>query len=218
MRSTKRAGSGKILSYTFEEFVTRVKSFHGFEAVGVIVGGFMVDLAYRHLPKKGLFDALCETAKCLPDSIQLLTPCTTGNGWLTVINVGRFALTLYDKETGEGIRVFVDPARIEAWPELNAWFLKLKTKKEQDVETLLEEAKRAGANICGVEAVRVADSLRLRKRHRGGFAVCPVCKEAYPLADGSSCLACQGREELYGAVERKVVVRKPSSRIRSRES
>ena len=70
MESTKRERSGKILSYTFEEFVSRVKSFHGFEAVGVIVGGFMVDLAYKHLPKKGLFDALCETPKCLPDSIH----------------------------------------------------------------------------------------------------------------------------------------------------
>jgi formylmethanofuran dehydrogenase subunit E len=208
MRSTKRERSGKVLSYTFEEFVSRVKSFHGFEAVGVIVGGFMVDLAYKHLPKEGvLFDALCETPKCLPDSIQLLTPCTTGNGWLTVINVGRFALTLYDKATGEGVRVFVDPARIEAWPELKAWFLKLKTKKEQDVNLLLDEAKRAGGNICGVERVRVADSLRLRKRHRGEFAICPVCKEAYPLADGTTCLACRGSEELYGAVEREVLDR-----------
>jgi formylmethanofuran dehydrogenase subunit E len=203
MRSTKRERSGKILSYTFEEFVSRVKSFHGFEAVGVILGGFMVDLAYKHLPKKGLFDALCETPKCLPDSIQLLTPCTTGNGWLTVVNVGRFALTLYDKETGEGIRVFVDPARVEAWPELKAWFLKLKTKKEQDVSRLLDEAKRAGGDICGVQRVRVADSIRLRKRHRGEFVICPVCKEAYPLADGTTCLACRGSEDLYGAVERE---------------
>ncbi len=208
MKSTKKERSGKVLSYTFEEFVSRVKSFHGFEAVGVIVGGFMVDLAYKHLPKKGqLFDALCETPKCLPDAIQLLTPCTTGNGWLTVVNVGRFALTLYDKETGEGVRVFVDPARIEAWPELKAWFLKLKTKKEQDVSRLLDEAKRAGGDICGVGRVRVADSLRLRKRHRGEFAICPVCKEAYPLADGTSCLACQGSEELYGAVEREALDR-----------
>jgi len=208
MSTTKRARSAKILSYTFDQFSKRVKSFHGYEAVGVIVGGFMVDLAYGHLPKSGrLFDALCETPKCLPDAIQLLTPCTTGNGWLTVINVGRFALTLYDKETGEGVRVFIDPARIEAWPELKAWFFKLKTKKEQDVNRLLDEAKRAGGNICGVERVRVAESIRLRQRHRGEFAVCPVCREAYPLADGGSCLACQGREELYGAGERKVVDR-----------
>ncbi len=118
-----------IRNYTFEEFVERVKEFHGYEAPGVIIGGFMVDLAYRHLPKEGLFDALCETPKCLPDAIQLLTPCTVGNGWLTVVNVGRFALTLYNKESGEGVRVFVDTEKLEVWPELKTWFFKLKTEE-----------------------------------------------------------------------------------------
>jgi len=181
----------KIRSYTFGEFVERVKSFHGFEAPGVIIGGFMVDLAYRHLPREGLFNALCETAKCLPDSLQLLTPCTLGNGWLTVLNVGRFAFTLYDKETGEGVRVFIDPAKLEAWPEIKAWFLKLKTKEQQDFGRLIDEARRAGALICGIEHVRVPEGLR-EKKHRGQIAVCPRCKEAYPLADGTVCLACQG--------------------------
>ena len=160
MRSARKEASGKFLSYSFEEFVDLVKSFHGFGAVGVIVGGFMVNLAYKHLPEKGLFDAVCETPKCLPDAVQLLTPCTTGNGWLTVINVGRFALTLYDKETGVGVRVFVDPVKLEAWPELKAWFLKLKTKEEQDSDRILDEARRAGAGICGVEHVKVVGRIR----------------------------------------------------------
>ncbi len=99
-------GLMKIRNYTFEEFVDRVKEFHGYEAPGVIIGGFMIDLAYRHLPEGGLFDALSETPKCLPDAIQLLTPCTVGNGWLTVVNVGRYALTLYDQgEWGRGAGV-----------------------------------------------------------------------------------------------------------------
>ena len=41
-----------IRNYTFEEFVERVKEFHGYAAPGVIIGGFMVDLAYRSLPGK----------------------------------------------------------------------------------------------------------------------------------------------------------------------
>jgi formylmethanofuran dehydrogenase subunit E len=121
-----------IRSYTFEEFVERVHVFHGFAAPGVLIGGFMVDLAYQHLPQEGLFDAISETPKCLPDAVQLLTPCTVGNGWLTVINLGRYAITLYDKSNGQGVRVFLDPAKIEAWSEIKGWFFKLKTKKEQD--------------------------------------------------------------------------------------
>ena len=189
----------RVRSYTFEEFVDRVRSFHGFEAIGVIIGGFMVDLACSRLPEKALFDAVCETSKCLPDAVQLLMPCTLGNGWVKVIDVGRFALTIYDKETGEGVRVFVDPAKISAWPELEAWFFKLKTKKEQALDRLLDEARRAGAGMCGIQRVKVTHRVRARRR-RGPFAVCPVCNEAYPLADGATCLACQG-EGIYEAGE-----------------
>jgi formylmethanofuran dehydrogenase subunit E len=189
--------SPRIRSFTFEEYVERVKSFHGFEAIGVIIGGFMVDRAYKNLPHEGLYDALCETRKCLPDAIQLLTPCTIGNGWLTVVNFGRYALTLYDKETGEGVRVFVDPDRIEEWPEIKSWFFKLKPKKEQDDRLLMEQVRQAGGEICGVQPVRVAGRL-FERRHRGGFALCPSCKEAYPAADGPICVACR-EQVLYEA-------------------
>ncbi len=46
----------------------------------------MVDLALKNLPKGEFFDALCETPACLPDAVQLLTPCTVSNGWLKVVN------------------------------------------------------------------------------------------------------------------------------------
>lgn len=180
-----------IRSYTFEEYLERIQSFHGFAAPGVVIGGFMVDLAYQHLPEDGLFNAVCETAKCLPDAIQLLTSCTVGNGWLTVINIGRYAMTLYDKSKGEGIRVSLDPVKLEAWPEIMSWFLKMKPKKEQDYQILMEQIKEAGASICGIQHVKVALPF-LQKKHRSGIVICPHCKEAYPLADGAICLGCQG--------------------------
>ena len=37
----------------------------------MVLGGFMVDGAYKHLPEGGFFDALCETRACLPDAIQI---------------------------------------------------------------------------------------------------------------------------------------------------
>jgi len=178
-----------IRSYTYEKFVEMAKEFHGYEAPGIIVGGFMVDLAYRHLPKDGLFDAISESPKCLPDAIQLLTPCTIGNGWLTVVNVGRFALTLYDKHTGEGIRVFIDPKKLENWPEIKTWFFKTKPKREQDTQRLHEEIKQAGESILGVMRVKVAKRF-LEKSKRGAFVVCPRCNEAYPAADGPVCRSC----------------------------
>jgi formylmethanofuran dehydrogenase subunit E len=180
-----------ICSYTLEEFIERVQSLHGFAAPGVVIGGFMVDLAKQHLPEEGLFNAVSETAKCLPDAIQLLTSCTVGNGWLTVINIGRYALTLYEKSNGGGIRVFLDPAKVEAWPEIKNWLFKLKPKKEQDLELLMKQIKEAGARICGIQHVTVALHL-LEKKHRGDIVQCPRCNEAYPGDDGEICLACQG--------------------------
>ncbi|MFQ6121448.1 MAG: FmdE family protein [Dehalococcoidales bacterium] len=180
-----------ICSYTFEEYVNLVKSFHGYAAPGVVIGGFMVDLAFKHLPKDGLFDAICETPVCLPDAIQLLTPCTIGNGWLKVINMGRFALTIYEKYQGEGIRVFLDPTKVEVWSEIKSWFFKLKSKKEQDSKLLIEQIREAGSNICGIQRVKVNPPFR-KKQRRGGLTICPLCREAYPVDDGEVCRACQG--------------------------
>ncbi len=98
-----------IGSYAFDEYLQVVKSFHGHLAPGMIIGGVMVDLAQRQLAPEVLYDAVCETRNCLPDAVQLLTPCTIGNGWLKVVNIGRFALTLYDKYEGEGVACDTPP-------------------------------------------------------------------------------------------------------------
>jgi len=181
----------KIGTYTTEEYIELIRSFHGNPAPGLIIGGFMVDLARKHLPEGILFDAICETQTCLPDAVQLLTPCTVGNGWLRVLGFGRFAICLYDKYEGDGVRVFLDTEKIKNWPEINAWFLKLKPKKDQDSDALRDQIIKAGPEILSVERVRV-DMTKLGKKGKGAIAACPSCGEAYPAKDGASCLACQG--------------------------
>lgn len=185
--------------YSFEQFLERATAFHGNEAPGLVIGGYMVELAKSRLPEGTIFDALVETPKCLPDAVQLLTPCSVGNGWMRVINWGLYALTLYDKYTGKGVRVYLDQARLERWPEIKAWYLKLKPAKEQDKARLLEEMRRAGESVCGVKPVRVKIEL-LEKESMGTIAICPVCKEAYPSKDGSVCRRCEG-EPLYLEME-----------------
>ncbi len=180
-----------ICSKTYEEYVELVISFHGYAAPGLLIGGFMVDLACRQLPDEGLYDALCETPACLPDAVQLLTPCTIGNGWLKIANLGRFALSFYEKYGGEGVRVYVDPQKLKVWPEIYNWFFKLTPKPEQDTERLLNEIKEAGASFCGIQTVKLKSRF-LKITHRRGFAVCPLCNESYPLDDGGICRACQG--------------------------
>jgi len=181
----------KIRSYTFDEYIEVVRSFHGYPAPGVLIGGFMVELAYRNLPSEGLFDVICESEKCLPDSVQLLTPCTIGNSWLKVMNTGRFALIIYDKQTGDGIRVYVDTAKLEKWPEIKAWFLKTKTKKEQDSTLLLNQIGEAGTAILSFQKIKM-DISTLRSKH-DKIKICPECNESYPASDGEICLGCRGK-------------------------
>ncbi|MBN2124668.1 MAG: formylmethanofuran dehydrogenase subunit E family protein [Deltaproteobacteria bacterium] len=179
--------------YTFEEYVALIRDFHGHPAPGLLIGGAMVDLALQHLPEGVLFDAICETHNCLPDAVQLLTPCTVGNGWLKVLSLGRFSLAFYDKFEGKGIRVFLDPEKLESWPEIRDWFFKRKPKKEQDSERLLQDIRAAGSGHLGLEQVQVKPDL-LIKQHLGPTGLCPLCKEAYPLKHGARCLACQGED------------------------
>ncbi len=181
----------KIGPHTFDEFVDIVKTFHGYQAPGVLIGGFMVDLALKNLPEGEFFDAVCETPKCLPDAIQLLTPNTIGNGWLKIVNFGRYALSLYEKYNGTGVRVFLDQKKLEDWPEIKTWFFKLKPKKEQDSQLLQDRIKEAGFSIYSFHSVQLQPQF-IKKKSRGAITVCPLCQEAYPSADGGICRACQG--------------------------
>jgi formylmethanofuran dehydrogenase subunit E len=177
--------------YTFKEFLSLVESFHGSAAPGVVLGGIMVEAARCRLPEGILFDAVAETRACLPDAVQLLTPCTIGNGWLKVVDLGRFALSLYDKYQGEGIRVYLDPARVQDYPEIANWYLKLKSKRDQDKDLVLAQIRTAGTDILDWQRVNLRPQF-LGKKGRGGMNVCPLCREAYPAQDGGICRACQG--------------------------
>jgi formylmethanofuran dehydrogenase subunit E len=155
------------------------------------MGGFMVDLALSRMPRDILLDAISETSQCLPDAIQILTPCTIGNGWLKVIHLGRFALSLYEKYEGKGVRVYLDPGQLESWPEVKSWLLKLKPKKEQNSELLQAQIREAGHRLYGVQPVRIQSHL-LKKRSKGAIASCVLCGEPYPQRDGPVCRGCQG--------------------------
>jgi len=189
---SKLAGDGKMSSYTYDEYKNIVKEFHGSLAPGLLIGGFMVDLALKNLPGGQFFDAIAETKTCLPDAIQLLTPCTIGNGWLRVMNFSRFAITLYEKEKGEGVRVYIDSKKIEAWPEVRDWFFKVRPKKEQNYQLLLDQIFDAGAGLCSMKKVRVRPELTGFHAHGSRIAICPSCGEAFKIKNGDKCPACSG--------------------------
>ena len=182
-----------IENYSFEEFKGLAERFHGYAAPGLLLGGYMVALAKSRLPEGTLFEAISETRKCLPDAVQLLSLCSMGNNWLKVRDLGRYAVTLYDKYTGKGVRVSVSIDKLKEWPEYHAWLMKLKAKKDQDEDQILREIEEAGDSVCVVEDVTVDASL-LGHKHSCGIAICPICGEGYPEDNGPICRGCQGED------------------------
>jgi len=187
----------------YDAFVDQVRRFHGYAAPGVLLGGAMVEAARQRLAPGALFDAVCESVKCLPDAIQLLTPCTVGNGWLRILDFGIFALTLYDKHTGHGWRVHLDVDKLGAFAAIRAWFLKETPKAAQDGARLAAEIRQAGRDVLTVTAVTVRAEVLHRKRG-GAIVRCPLCGAVYPTGFGAICRACQG-ESPYGASPQTVL-------------
>lgn len=181
-----------IGSYSFDEFKAMAEKFHGYPSPGLLVGAYMVEMAKSALPEGTLFEAVVESGKCLPDAVQLLTLCSTGNKRLKVVKLGRWALTFFDKYSGIGVRAHLDPARLEPWPEIRAWFFKEKAKADQNMEKLLREIESAGDLICACTPVRIHEALR-GHAPMGAIRVCPGCGEAYPADDGDLCLGCRGQ-------------------------
>jgi formylmethanofuran dehydrogenase subunit E len=177
-----------------QDWVTRSIRFHTHAAPGVLIAVFMVDLATELLgarPGERLY-AVCETKKCAPDPLQVVLGCTAGNKRLQVIPIGRFALTLNrptDSPTTEGVRVFVDPARLTAFPTIQAWYTNARgfDKKGQE-DALYEEILRAGRKILSHEKV----NLKVPPKGEWDSATCACCGEMVPsdLLEGDVCRGC----------------------------
>ena len=180
-----------IGQWSHEDFIAQVLKFHGHAAPGVIIGGYMVEKARRALPGGILFDAVSETVQCLPDAVQMLTPCTVGNGWLRICNFGIYALSLYDKYTGEGVRVRLDVDKLDRWPHTRIWLLKEKPKSEQEPELLRAEMAEAAMDMLSLSKIQIRPEL-LRRKGKGAIVRCPLCSEWYPAAFGRICRSCQG--------------------------
>lgn len=179
-----------IGKYTRQEYLQLSGEFHGCVSPGVLIGGIMVGMAQKEFAPEQLCDVICETQSCLPDAVQLLTPCTTGNGWMKIVNTGRFAVSFYDKQTGEGVRVYIDLKKLEKWDEMYAWFLKLKPKHDQNRDELQRQILAAGENILSVQRIQVNPEF-MALSPKGAIAICGSCGEAYPKKDGAVCIACQ---------------------------
>ncbi len=177
--------------YSYRKSLELIRGFHGHTAPGLIVGVKMVALAMAHMEEDILFDVVCETRSCLPDAVQMLTLCTVGNGWLKIKDIGRYALNVYNKFEGDGVRVFIDSEKLKQFPEFYCWFYKIKPKKDQDFDLLMHEIKTAGDQVLSLQKIQIQPQY-LIKQSKGKISTCPECGEAYPKFQGEICMGCQG--------------------------
>ncbi len=182
--------SVSVCGISIEDYFRAAEKMHGNLAPGLVIGGFMVDLARSKMGEQTMCDVIVETSACLPDAVQLLTPCSTGNGWMKIKNLGKYALTMYDKFQGHGVRVWLDCSKLDPYPDFKEWFLKLKPKKEQSKVRILDDMLQAGPSVLSYRHVFVPP---VPKRSKGAIEICSKCGEAYPAKDGPVCLQCQGR-------------------------
>jgi len=174
--------------------ILRLSEFHTYPAPGVLIGAFMVDWALELLgasPDRKLY-GVCETPKCLPDALQILARCTTGNNRLRVVPIGKFAITLNaptDNKTADAVRVFVDLEKLKKFPTIDIWYANSPAYDKHTMkERLQDEIFRAGRDILSYEKVRVL----VTKKKKWKSVTCPCCGETVPdyLFEGDRCGAC----------------------------
>ena len=172
-----------------ERYLQVIEEFHGILAPGIIIGGFMVDFCVEPLKTVSMIDCIVETGKCLPDAIQILTPCSVGNGWMKILDHGKFALTCYDKETGLGYRVRLNYETMQQYSSLHDWFFKRVPKFQNPLEGLNKEATEAGRSILVRNQVLVEMS-RIKKIELAKPRICPICHESF-RSPGTICKNCK---------------------------
>ena len=184
------ASDSLVCGRTLEEFLQTIESFHGWKAPGLVLGGFMVDWAQELIGTGVETDAIVESSHCLPDAIQLFTPCTIGNGWLKIVDWDKFAICLYDRNHLNGVRVWLDIGKLKDFPDLYNWYMRLVPKKSLPLEVLLETILAARRSVLSASSIRMKELFQRKKKTETD--VCDQCGEAYSTSQGELCSACQG--------------------------
>jgi formylmethanofuran dehydrogenase subunit E len=176
---------------TPEEYLFKVEEFHGHVSPGTTMGGFLVSAAWDILGDSPYLNAVSETVVCLPDAVQLLTPCTLGNGFLQVLDWGKFAVTLYDRQSLAGARAWIDAQGIEEHPLVADWYLRRPEAGSVEKEEVVRAIIGGGYRLIQAEAVRMKAALK--DTDKVPTTACPGCGEYHPRRQGELCPACAGQ-------------------------
>lgn len=190
----KRSMDAAGVPERLQQEILQLAVFHTYPAPGVLIGAFMVDYAMELLgaTKGEKLYGVCETPKCLPDSLQVLAHITTGNNRLKIIPIGKFAITMNapsEDGVASGVRVYVDLEKLKKYPTVDIWYANSPAFDKKTMKGLLfDEIFRAGRSILSFEHVRIP----VQKKKKWSSVTCPQCGESVPdyLIEGDRCGAC----------------------------
>ena len=185
-----------ICGVDLDEYILQMEAFHGYRSPGMLLGGFMIGAALDRLGPTPYLNVATETVVCLPDAVQLLTPCTIGNGFLQLLDWGVFALTAYDRLQLTGVRASLDLDQMATYPRIHEWFDRTNRSGEKPpFEAFMEETLAAHGNLILCGEVKMQRALKENQRVATGR--CQTCGESYALHLGPRCPACSG-DGYYG--------------------
>jgi len=184
------------------QWYDRACEFHCHRAPGLLIGIAMIDVARTELGQtQGKMNAVCESVSCLCDVTQLLTGCTIGNRYLKIHgHLGRFALTLFDRDNGNGIRVFIDLDRIDAseTPELHKFFFRQRSAevkaggpaRAESARIVVDEFMKVRHKVIKTQKVSVHS---YGKESKLPAARCEKCHESFlKTGEETVCEICSG--------------------------
>jgi formylmethanofuran dehydrogenase subunit E len=189
-KNDHRMPSPSVAGVHKKDVLMEMEDFHGRQTAGLVLGGLMVDLGIELLGGFSDPAAIVETQCYLPDAVQVLTPCTIGNGRLVILDWGKMALCLYDKDKLAGYRIWLDLKKARPIPSIYNWHMRLLPELALRDDPVIEDLLSAGRSILSWRAVPITHPLG--GRTKPALAVCPRCEEAYPEVQGDKCLSCQG--------------------------
>ncbi|MEW5805086.1 MAG: FmdE family protein [bacterium] len=171
--------------------ISKLEKFHGALVPGLIIGAYMVELAYEKLGDAQMIDAVVESKKCIADAVQLMTTCTLGNGWLKVYDWGIFAITLYDKKSKRGVRVYLDMGKIPKESITYKWFFREIGKGSH--EEVNQELLAFKKSIFSYDYVQV----EIKKKERASIRLCAQCGSPFPSEGSDECMSCREGSTYY---------------------
>ncbi|WP_022665826.1 FmdE family protein [Desulfospira joergensenii] len=99
----------------------KCEDFHGHVCPGLSIGFRAAREGMKRLRETRAADeemvAVVETDACSADAVQVLTGCTFGKGNFIYKDYGKMALTLFSRNTGEGVRLALKHGALDLDPE-----------------------------------------------------------------------------------------------------